>query len=175
MWNLILLLYVFIIVWGLKINFKERSLIKSKILNLIMMLIFLFFLANNELFTLTSMVYNFTDIISKEYVKIGFMSAGISLTVFFLNLLVALIISIQIVGMIGLRDKAKNRFIKILPFYLLIDLFEGYKFFVRHKILEHYIYYGIIMIIISGLVLFLYSRSFMKEIFISKQIQTDKI
>lgn len=175
MWNFILLLYVSVIVWGFKINFTERKFIVPKIMNLIIMLTFLYFLANNEIFTLTSFVYNIKSIMTKEYVTVGIISSEISLIIFILNLIIALILSISIVGIIGLKGKYRIIFIKTLPFYLLINLLETYKFFIRQQESEHYKYFGIGLILITGLIIILYSSRFLRKIFISNNNQINEV
>ncbi len=165
MWNLILLLYVFVIIWGLKINFTKKIYIVSKVLNLVVLLMLLFYLASGELLMLTTSIYNFKKIISEEYIGVGVLSAEISLSIFILNLIAASIITVQVIRMIGLKEKGRDRFVKVLPFYLITNLFGSYKYFVRQNELEKFGYYGIGVSLISVLLIILYSSHFIRIIF----------
>jgi len=174
MGNLVLLIFVFIIIWGIKINLINKDLITRKILNFIIMSTFLFVLTTNEIFSLTSLFYNLSDIISKEFMPIGFLNAEISLTIFILNIIIALIVSIRIVGTIGLKETSRNALIKTIPFYLLTNILESYKYFSRQNELENFKYYGIGVILTSAALIILYSTRFIKVIFTSNSIKVEK-
>ncbi len=171
MQNLVLLLFVFTIFYGVKKNFSDRLNLTPKILNMAIMLLFLYSLSMSEMLILTSLPYDFTAIMSAEYEKIGILSAGISLSVFILDLAIGLIICINVIGIVGLNEKARHTFMFLLPVYLLTHLFDSYKYCIREQEQDFYFIYVAQITTVTALVMYTYTRPFMKRIFVRTKIE----
>ncbi|MBS2211639.1 hypothetical protein KEM09_09510 [Carboxylicivirga mesophila] len=135
------------------------------------MLLFFYSLSMSEMLILTSLPYDFKAIMSAEYEKIGVLSAGVSLSVFILDLAVGLILGINLVGLVGLKEKARHTFIILLPIYLLTHLFDSYKYLIRKQEQDFYFIYVAQITIVTALVIYTYTRPFMKRIFLGTKLK----
>ncbi len=125
--NLLLILLVCVLLFGITKITNNKNNLSPKVINLFIMMLLLLYITNNELYFITKWMFNFRSQVINEYKQIGILSPIASVLTYFISAATALTLTINIIGTIGLRIKSKIRMLRIIPFYMLLQYILLYK------------------------------------------------